>query len=399
MGTDMGVAALGLYRPVWEEDGRRLIGTDEDVTTMAVAAGRAALDGRGSQVTRVVLVTAEPDTVQGLATSVIRLGLEVGAQVPVEFRLGGGPAALEALASAQSGTLVIGVDVADDAMAGATLLTDGGVPVTLAGRADVSLPMRVRRVGSPANDVYADVRVERELGWAPAVRSLAPRPGFFLAGVPAREASRFGASELASSAARGAAAPIGLLAALIANPAAGRLIAVDAGTATAVDVGTGTAEVREDIRPPIPATRRPALTGEQADVAFSMPAHVRAVQARVGLVAARCVCGTVSYPPRVHCLRCGRQSETQPLELSRFGEVYTAVTVWTPVPGLPGPYTLAVVSIDDSPVRVLARVTDGADGCSIGDRGQLVLRRLAIREGVSDYGYSFQPGLAAGGVS
>ena len=32
---------------------------------------------------------------------------------------------------------------------------------------------------------------------------------------------------------------------------------------------------------------------------------------------------------------------------------------------------------------------------SIGDRGRLALRRVAVRSGVPDYGYAFEPGVAA----
>jgi uncharacterized OB-fold protein len=43
-------------------------------------------------------------------------------------------------------------------------------------------------------------------------------------------------------------------------------------------------------------------------------------------------------------------------------------------------------------LRLLAPVTDAIPGSvRIGDRGRLVLRLLAEREGVDDYGYAFQP--------
>ena len=34
------------------------------------------------------------------------------------------------------------------------------------------------------------------------------------------------------------------------------------------------------------------------------------------------------------------------------------MTIHTPVPGVPGPYAIAIISLDDSPVRVLAQVAD-----------------------------------------
>ena len=82
--------------------------------------------------------------------------------------------------------------------------------------------------------------------------------------------------------------------------------------------------------------------------------------------------------------------------MRRTGEIYTCVKVHVPIPGIAGPYGLAIVTLDDSPVRVLAPVADiGSREARIGERGRLVLRRLAVREGVPDYGYSFQSDLGA----
>jgi uncharacterized OB-fold protein len=59
---------------------------------------------------------------------------------------------------------------------------------------------------------------------------------------------------------------------------------------------------------------------------------------------------------------------------------------------MPQPYSLAIVGIDDVNVRVLAGVTDAPAGSvEIGRRGELVLRRVAVRDGVPDYGYAFAP--------
>ncbi len=46
-------------------------------------------------------------------------------------------------------------------------------------------------------------------------------------------------------------------------------------------------------------------------------------------------------------------------------------------------------------MRALVRVT-GVDAgtVDIGDRGRLVLRRVAVRSGVPDYGYAFEPDTA-----
>jgi uncharacterized OB-fold protein len=78
--------------------------------------------------------------------------------------------------------------------------------------------------------------------------------------------------------------------------------------------------------------------------------------------------------------------------LPRTGTVYTGVTVRIPVPGLPTPYSLVIVDLDGVSLRVLARVTGAEPGTArIGDRGRMVLRRVAVRSGVPDYGYAFCP--------
>jgi uncharacterized OB-fold protein len=60
------------------------------------------------------------------------------------------------------------------------------------------------------------------------------------------------------------------------------------------------------------------------------------------------------------------------------------------------PYSLAVVEVDGTGVRLLAPVTDVPAGTAgIGDRGVLVLRCLAERETGPDYGYAFQPAVTA----
>jgi uncharacterized OB-fold protein len=79
--------------------------------------------------------------------------------------------------------------------------------------------------------------------------------------------------------------------------------------------------------------------------------------------------------------------------LPRTGAIYTQTTIRIPVPDLPGPYSLAVVELDDSPVRVLLKLTGVPAGeANIGQHGSVVLRRIATRAGIPDYGYMFWPG-------
>jgi uncharacterized OB-fold protein len=85
--------------------------------------------------------------------------------------------------------------------------------------------------------------------------------------------------------------------------------------------------------------------------------------------------------------------------LPRTGTVYTHTTVRIPVPDLPSPYSLAVVQLDGSPVRALMKVTGVPAGeATIGQAGAVVLRRIAVRAGIPDYGYAFWPGRNEQGV-
>ena len=85
--------------------------------------------------------------------------------------------------------------------------------------------------------------------------------------------------------------------------------------------------------------------------------------------------------------------------LPRTGTVYTETTVQMPVPGLKTPYSLVIVELDGVGVRALVKVTGAEPGTvGIGDRGRMALRRVAVRSGVPDYGYAFEPETAACGA-
>jgi uncharacterized OB-fold protein len=425
------VSAVGAYQPAWADAGRRTPGPDEDVITMAVAAGRAALAVvPGAAVTRVVLVARDPGYLDGLALPVLTRALAAGAAatsatagLPAEVRAGGAPAAVDALSSAAPGTLIIGVDLGPQAGAAAALIAGpagAGAQLTEPAVAARSLPMRVRATGQARPAIYADPRAERELGWRPVLEALAGAEGKpVVTGIPAGDAARLGGrapgslagGERAGGSGReraggtaaelpgGAAGPLFALAAMAGQDQTARLIGLDAGTGAAVTVSrAGQLQAACELRPSLPAGARPAVAGEPIVIPLSMPAYERAIDAKIGLIAQRCrVCGTESYPKRVLCLGCGEYDSTEPFPLPHRGEVYSSVTVHVPVPGVPTPRGLAVVALPPTGVRVLAHVTDALPHDSpIGTAGELVLRLVAIRQGIPDYGYGFRPDLLTG---
>jgi uncharacterized OB-fold protein len=130
------------------------------------------------------------------------------------------------------------------------------------------------------------------------------------------------------------------------------------------------------------------------DIPISLAAYDRAFEPKVRWEAARHAdTGELDFPPRYRVGQDGAlHTDYTLVPLPRTGAVYTGVTVRIPVPGLTTPYSLVIVELDGVGLRVLARVTGAEPGTvHIGDRGRMVLRRLAVRSGVPDYGYAFCP--------
>ena len=101
----------------------------------------------------------------------------------------------------------------------------------------------------------------------------------------------------------------------------------------------------------------------------------------------------MDFPPSYQISDDGSLSTRYELvPLPRTGTVYTETTVHIPVPGLRTPYSLVIVELDGVGVRALVKVTGAQPGTvGIGDRGRMALRRVAVRSGVPDYGYAFEP--------
>jgi uncharacterized OB-fold protein len=389
------IAALATYRPTWADArGRRTLGSDEDVATLAVSAGRL-LGGRLTAVQRVVLVTRRPDALLGTAPEVILEGLGLAPSTPLVEQIGGAPATLETLLGSAEGTLVLAVDPITPAASAAALVGPGGLALDGRAAARRSVPVRTVPLPGATDLTYDDPRLLRESGWKWVVRELAGSPHedreLAIAGVPAGDAAKIarGATGIAETE---AAAPLLLLAQLAGSVSAARLVAIENGHGIAVDVTvTGAAPVVAAERPPhpAPATWAPSVA---ADLPASHAAYARAFEAKVGLKAGVCPCGELNYPPRAQCQSCGVLQPQELKPLPRAATVYSVVIVRANVPGKTVPYSLAVVDVDGTGVRVLAHVTDGPPGAApIGSHGELVLRRIAVRAGVPDYGYAFQP--------
>jgi len=395
------VVSIGTYLPPWQVGDRRVKGPDEDALTMAVAAGRAADPDASAH--RVIMVSRNFPLLEGGNGAVLLAGLSLSADTPIAEVLGGAPALLDQLVSAPDHTLVIAADD-NDAAAGASAVLTGPAGTTLgaAARQTRSLPM-LARADDGSRHAYLDPRLQREVGVRATVARLVLTGSPVVAAVAGAKAGQLGA-DLDTSAALddatvSAAAVIRLLADAIDNRTPGLLFAIEQ---SAVSVGelTLTDTAPRIVRDEVPARDLPKTrVADGVGIPISLPAYARAFEPKIRWEAAVFeerpgIDAAPQFPPRVRVDDAGVLSTEYRLEpLPRTGTVYTHTTIRIPVPDLPSPYSLAVVQLDDSPVRVLLKVTGVPAGeATIGQPGAVVLRRVATRAGIPDYGYAFWPG-------
>ncbi len=239
---------------------------------------------------------------------------------------------------------------------------------------------------------YEDPRLTRERGVRAALADAEiVSKAVAVVGLSAKEAATLCRGDAPRVVTMGASAPLFALAALAESRTTGLLLAFEQATMTALDVGSGVAPVTRAERPPRPRPQQSVTPGPE--IKISLPAYERAFDAKVRLEAGRCPhCATLALPPRHRCLGCGAEGDAVLVELPRDAVVYTTTTIRTPVPGLATPYTIVIAELGDTGVRLLAQVTGTDPGSvAIGDAGEMVLRRVAERSGVPDYGYSFAP--------
>lgn len=388
----MSIAAIGTYLPPWGSASARVQGRDEDALTMAVQAGRAALGAHEAGVDHVVFVSRDLPLLDGGNGAALVAGLGLAATTTVVEQIGGGPAALDALLAAAPDTLVIGADTGTGSGAAAAVVADSdGLALVPVARVLRSLPVRARGSDGEVHD-YDDPRLVRERGMRAALTDAGiARKAVAVVGLPAKDAAALCEGDAPRVSTTGASSPLFALAALVDAGANGLLLAFEQATMTAVDVTVGAVTVTRI--EPAAQDAPPQRVTPGPEIRISLPAYERAFEAKVRLEAGRCPhCGTLALPPRHRCLGCGAEGDAGLAELPRDATVYTTTTIHTPVPGLATPYTIVIVELGDTGVRLLAQVTGAPPGTvGIGDRGEMVLRRVAERSGIPDYGYAFSP--------
>lgn len=400
------IISIGTYAPPWCKGDRRVKGPDEDALTMAVAAGRAADPEAVAR--RVVLVSRDFPLIEGGNGAVLLAALSLPADTPIAEVLGGAPAVLDQLVTASPGTLVIAADDNSVVVGAAAVLTGEGEPVlTAVGRQTRSLPL-VARGDDGRRHSYADPRLQREIGIRSTVSrlELSGVPAVAaVAGVPAAQLGRGVETNTAVQDPQiSAAGVIRVIADAIERGTHGLVFAAEQSTMSVAELRS--APDPRIVRDEVPARDLPAgRVAEGVGIPISLPAYSRAFEPKIRWQAAifdeRPGIDTApQFPPRFRVDNAGVLATEYRLEpLPRTGTVYTHTTIRIPVPDLPSPYSLAVVQLDDSPVRVLMKVTGVPAGeTKIGQSGAVVLRRIAIRAGIPDYGYAFWPGRSEEGV-
>jgi uncharacterized OB-fold protein len=402
------VVSIGTYLPPWIVRNRRVKGPDEDALTMAVAAGRAADPQATAQ--RVVLVSRDFPLLEGGNGGVLLAALSLPADVPVSEVLGGAPAVLDQILGATEGTLIVAADdSATVAASAAVLIGAAGASLTPVARQTRSLPITTRGEDGTRNN-YGDPRLQREVGVKSTVARLGLTNSQTIAAVVGAKAKELGgdvnpggAIEDPVSSASGV---IRALANLVEKgTTGGLLLAIEQSSVTAAEVALSASERAPVVtRDEVPARELPKFrTADGNGIPISLPAYARAFEPKLRWEAAvfeeRPGIDTApQFPPRARVDDDGALVTDYRLEpLPRTGTVYTQTTIQIPVPDLPSPYSIAVVQLDGSPVRALMKVTGVPAGeATIGQAGSVVLRKIADRAGVPDYGYAFYPATPEG---
>ncbi|MCV7222824.1 OB-fold domain-containing protein [Mycolicibacterium elephantis] len=383
------VASIGTYLPCWGTPTGRVPGDDEDAITLAVEAGRAALLASGA-VERVVLVSRNMPMLDSSSAAVLLAGLGLDPELEVDERLGGAPATVDALSSARPRTLIIGSDL-EPAGAAAVLTSERGLKVRTAARIARSLPVRTRKSTGDVHD-YGDPRLLHKRGLLASLEAAWLDTPAAVAGVDHDRAVELTIGDPPRLPTTGASSSLFALAGMAERGVTGPLVAVEQATLSGITISDGMAELHR--REP---TARPMPEGQyvaDADLPISLAAYERAFEAKTRWEAGKFAdSDTLDFPPRYRLADDGALSTGYELvPLPRTGTVYTETTVQMPVPGLRTPYSLVIVELDGVGVRALVKVTGAEPGTvDIGTRGRLALRRVAVRSGVPDYGYMFEP--------
>ncbi|MFQ5838709.1 MAG: Zn-ribbon domain-containing OB-fold protein [Thermoplasmata archaeon] len=135
---------------------------------------------------------------------------------------------------------------------------------------------------------------------------------------------------------------------------------------------------------------------------MSIPRFWREIESRYNLVGTECgSCGTIDFPPRTICPKCGRKSlgRMERVKLCGQGTVVSYTVVHQVPKGFESvkPYILAVVELKEG-ARLTSQIIDcDPPDMSIGMPVEATFRKLGEdgASGVIHYGYKFRPVIVA----
>jgi len=101
-------------------------------------------------------------------------------------------------------------------------------------------------------------------------------------------------------------------------------------------------------------------------------------------------CGHISYPVKKICSECGSLN-VEEYKLSKRGTVHTYCVQWAPPPGFEAPIVPIIVDMDGGG-RYQGLLTEVAspEAVKIGDKVEMVLRKVMTDRGLNVYGYKFR---------
>lgn len=131
---------------------------------------------------------------------------------------------------------------------------------------------------------------------------------------------------------------------------------------------------------------------------MAIPRFWREIPSRYNLLGSKCgTCGTLDFPPRTICPKCGRKSlgKMEKVKLSGRGKVVTYTVVHDAPPDfdMMKPYVLAIIEMNEG-VRLTSQIIDAEpDEVTIGMPVEACFRKLGEEgeAGVIHYGHKFRP--------
>ena len=315
------------------------------------------------------------------------------------FELVGSEAVLLAvIGRASAGDLIIAVENGKIAFSGAVFIDDSnGVAVQLLINKVGSLPVVLQKSGESRTRDYGDSRLQRDVGTIPLINHLKELLGSmgltltFLTGIDQSLVKKFGVdSEIANRRCSvGVAAPIQALMDCVLLGIRCNIGAISKANGAVISVSP-VSKVETHTSGTKRKTIRVDKILDDKSLPISLAAYSRSFSSKLGRLAKKCSCGELSFPPKLLCGNCGDSAGGSIVALGNNAEIYTMTRICVDVPGKESPYVVAVVDTG-SGIKELVSVTElSGQPISIGSRGTLVLRVIAEREGIPDYGYSFR---------